>query len=222
MDDTLIQTTKTLTPHLFRGAIKELIAHGLPSPPLEEALMQLMQINALATSSKEALQTWISNLGGGEEERLIALKALHGKEGVLPFLQASAHAEDVLSVLKKRAALAIVTFGEEAWQRAKLRSSGIDSALFSKIITSAFPNKEPLYQEILQEFDLAPQDVVVVGDRIAVDLEPAKRLGCFTVQMRQGRGERERGGAGVVDATIYSLDELVPIINTMSKEVTQV
>jgi FMN phosphatase YigB (HAD superfamily) len=68
------------------------------------------------------------------------------------------------------------------------------------------------YQKILEEFDVSSSSVFVCGDRIGLDLQPAKELGCITIFMRNGRGLQVSLPDKNVDHVIHELNELKKII----------
>jgi FMN phosphatase YigB (HAD superfamily) len=53
---------------------------------------------------------------------------------------------------------------------------------------------------------------MVCGDRISIDLSPAKELGLRTVHIRTGRGFQQMQPASDVDFAIGKLNELKEII----------
>jgi FMN phosphatase YigB (HAD superfamily) len=113
--------------------------------------------------------------------------------------------------------LAVVTIGREELQHFKLKKAGFFLDLFSKIVVTTERNKKIHYKSLLEEYGDAPCETIVVGDRIEVDLRPAKELGCSTVRMMRGRGAYEEQKDKVVDYTIYDLRELPEIIEKVKK-----
>jgi len=114
--------------------------------------------------------------------------------------------------------LALVTVGIYDRQLLKLKKAGIDTALFSKIIVTEERNKKTHYQTIIDELAISPSEVVVCGDRIPIDLTPAKELGLKTIHMRWGRGLNSYGNKGDVDYAISRLIELKEILNLIDLE----
>ena len=88
----------------------------------------------------------------------------------------------------------------------------MDSGIFSKIVVSEEKNKGPHYQSLSKELRYPPSEILVCGDRVAIDLAPAKQLGCKTVQIRWGRGLNSVGLNGEVDYYISDLKELNIIV----------
>jgi FMN phosphatase YigB (HAD superfamily) len=106
----------------------------------------------------------------------------------------------------------LVSKGKPHQQFLKLKNSGIDSTIFSRIIFSEEENKKPHYQKILEELGFSPTQTVVCGDRIGRDLVPAKELGCRTIQMKWGRGAKSQESMDHVDFCITKLSQLKRIL----------
>jgi putative hydrolase of the HAD superfamily len=117
----------------------------------------------------------------------------------------------VLDVLKKKYQLAIVTMGEPRFQMEKIKKSSLEPALFCKIVVTPIA-KGPHYKALMEALSLAPQEVVVVGDKIENDLRPAKELGARTIHLKKGRGQAAQGAKEDVDRTIFEIEELLDIL----------
>lgn len=161
-----------------------------------------------------------------------------GKDGVLEFLElykrpelleaameeiylqpdlplAIKQVEGSLSVLKelgKEHSLALVTGGIDSIQRDKLKRANIDKDFFSYIFVEDPAQKKNAYQKILEKTKVPASKVIVCGDRIGVDLTPAKQLGLRTVHFRFGRGLGNTGLKSDVDYTILHLEELLDLL----------
>jgi FMN phosphatase YigB (HAD superfamily) len=109
--------------------------------------------------------------------------------------------------------LALVTVGKENIQRKKLKKAGIDSSLFSIIEVLEKRDKGPSYRKILKKLKVHPKRVLVCGDRIEIDLKPAKLLRCNTVHMKFGRGLNCVDRENVVDHEIKELKDIKKIIS---------
>lgn len=214
LDDTLIQTTNSVTFPRIANAVNKMAEAGLTLPDLASAIAELQEINSSSNSAEEALRVFLSRYNADSRFFQIGWNEIyHTFDDDSPVLP-SEGAQTVLSELAKNFQLALVTRGEEITQMCKLKNSGIDSALFSKIIICAsVSEKLSAYQQIIREAQVDPREVIVCGDRISVDLSPGKSLGCVTVHMLQGRGLLKRGAQEDVDFEITKLDELYPILS---------
>jgi putative hydrolase of the HAD superfamily len=213
LDDTLIDTSGSVTPFALERALLAMIAAGLPVVSYEQALEQLKRINSSATSSAAALRECIEIHGGGESLLEIGKEKLYNE---LPFdlpVFPLDGAIELLADLAEDHMLALVTSGNLPIQMEKLKKAGIDSTLFSNIIVSEDGNKKNHYKRLLDKEGYVPLETLVCGDRIPNDLSPAKDLGLKTVHMRWGRGLSSQGRKGDVDYQIHTLKELKEIVS---------
>lgn len=195
----------------MRRCLQKLVEEGLEIQDFEESYRALLRMNENASSSKEALTTFVWNLGFSPEKVHLASLELHSPLPQDFFIQKMEGADEIISWCKEKGRIAIVTAGASpSFQKEKIEKAGLDSSLFSKIAISDHLGKGVVYQQLLEEFSLLPEQVWVCGDRVDADLRPAKELGCHTIHMKWGRGRN--GGANWIDFTIQSLKELKGII----------
>ena len=91
---------------------------------------------------------------------------------------------------------------------------------FKKVVESAVVGERKpgtkIFEIALKALDLKPQEVLVVGDSIKNDIEPAKKLGCPTLLI-EGRGWDDTGILkNDVDA-IKNLDEIFTFLEGIEK-----
>jgi len=185
---------------------------GLSLEPIEEAVQMLHRINATSESAQAALSEFLELHEGGAQFYEIGFKELSQPlpqgfpifpiEGALMLLHE----------LRTTHQLALVTRGKEQFQFEKLKKAGIDCSLFSKIVVLEAGNKGPHYQAVAEELGVSSSKVLVCGDRITLDLSPAKELGYRTIHMPWGRGRHLPGAKCDVDFTIVKLREIKQII----------
>lgn len=212
LDDTLVQTTHTLTPHLLENAVVKMQSEGLYLPDLKAAVAQIQEIDRTSPGSKKTLQFFLKIHGGGEKFLEIGLNELNKELSPSLPLKPMGRAQEILESLSRKHLLAVVSSGVESRQRAKMEKAGIEPSLFSKIIVCCKTEKEFYYQALAREMKVAPSEVLVCGDRIEVDLLPAKKLGFTTVHIRQGRGEIEPLSHEAVDFSITKLSEIQELV----------
>ena len=58
LDDTLIDTSGSVTPFKMKECLKKLIAVGLPIPDFAESYSKLLAINAISLKSTDAIKTF--------------------------------------------------------------------------------------------------------------------------------------------------------------------
>jgi len=95
---------------------------------------------------------------------------------------------DSINELKKIGyKLFLVTFGNRKMQEKKIKVLGLERAFDEIIITENPRGKEKCFKEILTKYDLEPEQVLCVGDKIKDEIEVGKRLGMSTALMKHGR-----------------------------------
>lgn len=209
LDDTLIDTTESITINRLQYAFEAMIRAGFQVEDEDEAKEALERLDRTSTSGLQTLEEFIALY---EPERLDTFFSI-GKSILSSSIQENEivslfHGVDRLLIdLSQLAHLAIVTRGKEASQHEKMKISGLPYPLFSKILVTQSSKKES-YDRLIKDFNLIPDRVIVVGDRIEVDLVPAKELGCTTVWVHQGRAFGNMVGSFIVD---YQIDDILDL-----------
>jgi putative hydrolase of the HAD superfamily len=216
LDDTLVDTSGSITPIKLQMALERMVDAGLLLQNQEDALDLLRRLDTSAESAREALSEFLEILGADEKFFTIGLQEIYGD---LPLDIAVFPLNEVLEILaelKESHQLALVSVGKCEQQLLKMKKAGIDSTIFSKIVISEDRNKKPHYQAVVEELGFTPDETIVCGDKIGIDLSPAKELGCKTVHMRSGRGKNSLSPSkGDVDFTINELKQIKEIIATL-------
>lgn len=179
----------------------------------EEAdLKLLLALDKDSLSAKETLQKFILLRKISEQFYLIGIKEIYDTlpEGIV--IKPVKDALSILAELSKEAKLVLVSRGKPDHQLFKMEKAGIDSSIFYKIFISEKQDKKKYYEQVIEELSLLPSEVIVCGDRVGLDLAPAKDLGCITVHMKWGRGTCEQELKDKVDFTIASLREILDVI----------
>ncbi len=204
LDDTLIDTTGSVTPFKMKAVLERIFGR----PPRAEELQELMAINETAAKTPEAIERFAAL------HHIAIGTALQELTTPLPndfLVSCTPNAKQILQHYAKKVPIALVTGGHPPFQLEKLEKAGIDGSLFSKIAIPEDSMKKPFYQAISREFSVAPSDIWVCGDRIPMDLAPARELGCKTIHMRWGRGLK-MATVPWIDYSISDLRELQRII----------
>lgn len=215
LDDTLIDTSGCITPIKLEDALHQMVKAGLLVPDFYEALEQLKRLNEGAESAREAVAEFLE-INAGHSFYAVAIKEIYENfSSDLPIF-AFDGVVDILKELGQVHDLALVTAGIFDYQYLKLKKTGIDSSLFSKIAVCEPGDKKTHYQQIVAELDFLPSDVIVCGDRIAQDLTPAKDLGFRTIHMRKGRGKKLSHLNDDVDYRVNEFYEIPGVIAAAS------
>lgn len=212
LDDTLIDTSGCITPVKLADALKVMREEGLSLPDWGNAEEMILRLDEGKASAKETLIEFLEIHGADKRFLEIGLKEIYDN----PVLEMPIFPVDgalgVLRELKRDHELAIVTVGYRERQLLKMEKAGLDRTLFCKIIATESPNKKLHYEAISQEVGAEAEDVLVLGDRVAIDLTPAKELGFRTVHFQHGRGRNHIEPKRDIDFTITHLQELKEII----------
>lgn len=211
LDDTLIDTSGSVTPFKMKECLKRMVEEGLEVGEFSQSYEELLDLNRKSLRSKEALRLFIEQKGGDPYLMEIAYEELTTPLPPDFVIQTTPNAKEILKYFGSSHDLALVTGGYPPFQREKLKKAGIEPSFFSKIAIPEDSVKKPSYKGLIQEFSISPDQVWVCGDRISMDLVPAHELGFRTIHMRWGRGtlsETERW----IHHAISDLSELKGII----------
>ncbi len=195
----------------MKACLQKLIELGLPIPSFEKSYADLLAINETVQKSSEALTRFAAPYRPTEEQIGAALQELTSPLPSQFVVPTTPHAKEILEFYRSLCPLALVTGGHPPFQWEKLKKAGIDSSVFSMMAIPEDSKKKPYYEAVQREFLVAPQDIWVCGDRIAMDLAPAHELGFRTVHMRWGRGANMTPEEWI-DYRISNLRELKEII----------
>lgn len=215
LDDTLIDTSGCITHYKLEDALHAMVGNGLVLPDFSEALDLLRKLDSFAESARSALSEFLEILGADKNFFEIGVKEIYEKLPVdLPIFPLEGAVETLMD-LGQHHQLALVTVGKPQQQMEKLKKAGIDSGIFSKIAVIEERDKKPHYQAIVDELGYAATEVIVCGDRVPLDLIPARELGFKTVQMQWGRGLNGIKYRGDVDYSISAIRELKSIVSSL-------
>ncbi|HHT9117145.1 MAG TPA: uridine diphosphate-N-acetylglucosamine-binding protein YvcK, partial [Candidatus Hypogeohydataceae bacterium YC38] len=187
LDDTLYDCTGLLVEASRRRAAKAMVEAGLPLK--EEDAYQLQKTVSEKYGPSSLVFNEIAKMYGlGHSLVECALRAYNSGEvfNVQPF-------PDVIPTLKQlrleKYKLFLVTTGVHRRQERKLELLGLAHYFDEVVINDQEVGLllEDCFRALLEKYDLLPQEVAVVGDRIGVELRVAKTMGMFAVQMLHGR-----------------------------------
>ncbi|MGQ9721296.1 MAG: HAD family hydrolase [Candidatus Jordarchaeum sp.] len=101
------------------------------------------------------------------------------------YLQPDSELRKMLEYFKSKWRLAMLTNLSRKSTLDILSALGLDSDIFDPLITASEmekgkPDPEP-FRRIIKDLDLKPSSIMMVGDSISSDLEPARKVGMKTV-----------------------------------------
>lgn len=211
LDDTLVDTSGTLTPVQLKKALWQMKQEGLVIHNFTKELNRLYELDQKSPSARDTIKNFLKGKDLNKKFFSIGIQTVYYDFSKDLTISALAHAKKVLKVLFKKHQLAIVSSGKKEIQILKLEKAGIEPSLFSRIEVTPTTEKKPLYKRILEETTFCTKDILICGDKVQVDLVPAKELGFTTVHILSGRGKRQTGKQWV-DYTIHKLPELLNIV----------
>lgn len=191
---------------VFQAMVKQGMGLG------EEKLHELLAINAHALSSRAAVHLFWEKYSCQPEVLEAGLEALFAPLEEEVLLAPVPGALELLEELHGVCPLALVTMGNADLQRQKMKKAGIQPERFSTLIVGTGPSKKKDYQQVLMKLGLPASEGIVCGDRVPIDLTPAKELGLFTVHFLNGRGRVHSQPQADVDLTIHSLNQLKQVM----------
>lgn len=214
LDDTLIDTSGSIIPERLKIAFDKMVRSGLDLQDPKDQLKKLLQINEKSLSAKEALKEFLLTHNAMDKFFEIGVNAVYNEFDPTMKISSRKGASKILNELNENHKLALVTIGNEKFQRLKLKNAGIDFSIFSIIKVIEGEDKKPAYKNIINIFEKKASETLVCGDKVHIDLIPAKELCCITVHMQYGRGQNVKQDYGAfVDYKIKELEEITNIIN---------
>ncbi len=214
LDDTLVDTSACLMPFKLAQALDAMIQAGMVVEDRYKALCSLQAFDHRAENAKVGILNFLTANGYPLSFAELAIEIVYAELPPELSILPVPGALEVLPLVSQEHVLAIVTIGRFQVQIDKLKKAGIDPEIFSKIIVAEERNKRPHYQALVQEFPFAPDEVIVCGDRISLDLSPAKAMGFQTVHMFRGRGRYTHPSGPLVDvdhtvADLWGIEQII-------------
>ena len=174
--------------------------------------IELLKLNETAMTSRCAVTAFWEKYCGVNKSLDCAFEALIAPLPENLAIDLVPHAQSVLSELQAVCDLALVTHGNPNLQLQKMEKAGIQPNQFSKLVIGSGPSKKFDYQTVINDLGQNPEDVIVCGDRVSLDLSPGKELGFFTVHFVNGRGLLHQEPAQDVDLKIKELNEITKVL----------
>jgi len=214
VDNTLINFWK-MKKECCNAAIDAMISAGLKMKK-EEALKLLYELYQIyGIESQRIFQKFTKKIYGKENYKLISHGVLAYRKMRESYLVPYSNVIPTLLELKKRDyQLAVVSDAPimEAWMR--LASLKIDD-FFEVIVTMADARKQKTsiapFKVALRKLNIKPEEAVMIGDRIARDVNTAKKLGIKTIYARYGDENPPEKGQSGADFEISDISEILKI-----------
>jgi putative hydrolase of the HAD superfamily len=214
LDDTLIDTSGSILPVKLKYAFEKMAQEGLKFNNPNLQFEKLVEINNSSESTKQALEKFLSSFENRDKFLTIALEVIYNDFDPRLTVKPRLGAIKILNDLKKNHELALVSVGKDHIQKQKLKNAGIDFSIFSIISVIEDKDKKPSYRNIITSLKKRAEETIVCGDKVIIDLKPAKELNCITIHMQYGR-EKNHKNSSLIDFGIKELGELTNIIKNI-------
>lgn len=212
LDDTLIQTTRQITPFKLKSLYKVFQQNlALKNQTIDFSMLQ--RINLGAGGSSQAIIEFAQVLGLSDSTIKNILYDFTVQIDLPDVVDCTIGANESLKELSLEHTLMIVTRGNFPFQKKKINQANLLLEKIKKWKCVEKGSKLGAYYDLQQEEGVSSEEVVVIGDRVDLDLIPAKKLGFHTILVPSNRSmgnflEKEE----IVDYQICSLNELSGMI----------
>lgn len=214
LDDTLIDTSGSITPFQMKRVLADIFVTKRFEGTFQEIFNDLLNLDKKCASARDTLKIFFRKYNIDQSHYLASIDKIYGDIPEECKIFTVPQALETIELLSKTHTLAIVTAGDPKIQLYKLEKAGMDRSFFCKIDVSSTLDKKKYFESLIKDFSLKSEDVLVCGDKINIDLIPAKELGCKTVLMQWGRGKNQLIDKSV-DFKIASLPELYKILEEL-------
>ncbi len=220
LDDTLLDTTRSLVEPALRETCLAMVQAGLPGS-VESCLKTretLLQRGPKANWMESIIDTHLADspdLAFKRSDILEAGKLAFYEREIKEDLHLMPGARDVLEKLQGSYPLFLVTAGSLRTQQKKVTLTGLASYFEHIIYVNELTgeSKDQAFREMGQRTQKAPSGFLSVGNRIDTDLRPAKNLGWTTCWVKYGEyiSLTPEAVGHQPDYIIENIRELVPL-----------
>ncbi len=118
-----------------------------------------------------------------------------------------------LNFLRGKYQLFLVTSGVPSCQQQKIHACGLDSFFVRSFLVDSMKQerKRGAFEQILRDYQLAPQHLLSVGNRLSLEIRDAKLCGAMTCHFRYGEhdGEVPTQPEDIPDFSIHHHQEFI-------------
>ncbi len=218
VDNTLIDFMK-MKHECCKAAIEAMISAGLKANK-EETTKKLYELyDKYGIEYQEIFQKLTKELTGKADYRIVAHGTIAYRKMRESYLLPYSKVIPTLIELKKQYKLAVVSDAPriQAWMR--LAALKIDD-FFDVVITKADARKQKTspapFKAALRKLGIQPNEAIMIGDRIARDVNTAKKLGIHTIYARYGDENPAKKGKSGAEFEIDNISEILDVLNKCS------
>ena len=214
LDDTLVDTFGGIPARVRHAVDAATTLHNVPLGDGGEAAV-LAAVMEGHPDLKPANLLRGLGIGDAHPARAAVLAAYHEK--TLEFLQPVAGAVDLLDLLAGRYALAVITNGEDALQRAKLRRCGLESHFSCVLASEHVGIRKPdpaIFRMACEQTGVPPAFALHVGDSPESDIAGARAAGFAAVLLETAI---PHGPGAEPDVRVASLREVGSLLGHLPR-----
>jgi len=221
LDDTLFDCSGLLVSNARKRAAKAMIKAGINLTE-NELVEEQKKLNELNPASN--VFDLIAEKYSKKKKNLIVKNALeaYNSDSVEEIYLFSGVKELLNSLKEKKIRRILITSGITKRQNKKIELLGL-KPFFNEIFIHDLergPEKEDFFIESMNRFNLKPEEIVSVGDRIHSEIRLANKLGMNSVRLLHGRYSKmkPKNILEEPDYSINSIADLMQAINALEKK----
>jgi len=217
LDDTLYDCTGLLVEAARLRAAKAMVDAGLPCTP-GEAYRKQLELETQLGPRGRVFERLAELYGLGPAAIRRAMEAYNSDE--VDDIDLFSDVVPTLHELRSRGIhVFLVTDGVHRRQEAKIRVLGLESLCEAIVINDVERGAlvEECFEQLLREYDLQPDEVLSVGDRIHHEVKAANTLGIISCQMLHGRFSalQPRGELETPDYRIERIGQVLDVVDML-------
>lgn len=154
------------------------------------------------------MKLWITDL----DNTLCNTDVLQGDPGRIGELKVFPEVLNVFKVLiAQEIPIVVLSTGNFVYQRSKIHQLGLTDVVDNIYVANAVEGKKELFEKILIEYDVSPEEVVMIGDRRDGEVLVGVEAGAPTIWFKYGKYNTE-GDAPEGAHTVESYKEVLELI----------
>lgn len=216
VDNTLVDFM-TMKRKSCEAAIDAMISSGLDIKRSKAIKILFELYEEYGIENKQIFQKFLKKTTGKVDYKIVAHGIVAYRRLKESYLAPYPHVIPTLIELKKKYKLAVVTDAPRMRAWIRLVTMGIDS-FFDVVVTAGDVRKQKMYsapfKAALKKLKVAPNEAMMIGDRISRDVKQAKKLGIKTCFARYGCTyiKRPKKGKSGADYEVDSIKDLLKIL----------
>lgn len=187
LDDTLYDCSYTLTADAQKRAVEAMVAQGLATNT-NNALQAIPALRMGQQGKVNIVEALVERFGPQRDNLIKVGLDAYNRADALGDIQLFPGVAEAITQLRKHYKLILVTSGVSDRQRNKISKLGLQGCFDLILIDDIHDklSKRERFLAAITNYNLDPQTVLVVGDRVFSEIKIGNQLGMITVQMQFG------------------------------------